>query len=204
MPCERVHNVRKKFCKSRPPPLGPPTASFHRVACSRRERHKPPRSHYAIDRAWVSARARHRTDPDRCAEPFHWIRARPSSWVRQILGAVAQFEKAALVAKLRHARERIRAERRMLISTGRGADACATTTQPSRLARLLHPISQLGREFTSEPTCRLVRFSFAAKGPLRGLTTAARLRSWRWPLSALLAHFRASRLRSPDKADTGR
>ena len=31
--------------------------------------------------------------------------------VRQILGAVAQFEKAALVAKLRHARDRIRAER---------------------------------------------------------------------------------------------
>jgi DNA invertase Pin-like site-specific DNA recombinase len=30
--------------------------------------------------------------------------------VRQILGAVAQFEKAALVAKLRHARERKRAE----------------------------------------------------------------------------------------------
>lgn len=31
--------------------------------------------------------------------------------VRQILGAVAQFEKAALVAKLRHARDRVRAER---------------------------------------------------------------------------------------------
>jgi hypothetical protein len=30
--------------------------------------------------------------------------------VRQILGAVSQFEKASLVAKLRHARERIRAE----------------------------------------------------------------------------------------------
>ena len=30
--------------------------------------------------------------------------------VRQILGAVAQFEKASLVAKLRHARERKRAE----------------------------------------------------------------------------------------------
>lgn len=31
--------------------------------------------------------------------------------VRQILGAVSQFEKAALVAKLRHARERIRTEK---------------------------------------------------------------------------------------------
>jgi DNA invertase Pin-like site-specific DNA recombinase len=31
--------------------------------------------------------------------------------VRQILGAVAQFEKAALVTKLRHARDRVKAER---------------------------------------------------------------------------------------------
>ena len=40
------------------------------------------------------------TDPSPTAE-----------FVRQILGAVAQFEKAALVAKLRHARDRVRAER---------------------------------------------------------------------------------------------
>ena len=39
------------------------------------------------------------TDPSPTAE-----------FVRQILGAVAQFEKAALVAKLRHARDRVRAE----------------------------------------------------------------------------------------------
>jgi DNA invertase Pin-like site-specific DNA recombinase len=43
--------------------------------------------------------------------PEHFIDATPTAvMVRQILGAVAQFEKAGLVQKLRHARERKRAE----------------------------------------------------------------------------------------------
>ena len=43
--------------------------------------------------------------------PDHFLDETPTAvMVRQILGAVAQFEKAALVQKLRHARERKRAE----------------------------------------------------------------------------------------------
>src|SRR3954454_23161088 len=43
--------------------------------------------------------------------PGHFLDETPTAvMVRQILGAVAQFEKAALVQKLRHARERKRAE----------------------------------------------------------------------------------------------
>ncbi len=53
--------------------------------------------------------------------------------VRQILGAVAQFEKAALVAKLRHARERRRAETGRC--EGRRPVAAETVTAARRLAR---------------------------------------------------------------------
>jgi DNA invertase Pin-like site-specific DNA recombinase len=53
--------------------------------------------------------------------------------VRQILGAVAQFEKAALVAKLRHARERVRAERGRC--EGRKPVPAETIAAARRLAR---------------------------------------------------------------------
>ena len=44
--------------------------------------------------------------------PTHFTDPTPTAeMVRQILGAVAQFEKASIVAKLRHARERIRADK---------------------------------------------------------------------------------------------
>jgi DNA invertase Pin-like site-specific DNA recombinase len=44
--------------------------------------------------------------------PTHFTDPTPTAeMVRQILGAVSQFEKASLVAKLRHARDRMRAER---------------------------------------------------------------------------------------------
>jgi DNA invertase Pin-like site-specific DNA recombinase len=43
--------------------------------------------------------------------PTHFTDPTPTAeMVRQILGAVSQFEKASLVAKLRHARDRVRAE----------------------------------------------------------------------------------------------
>jgi DNA invertase Pin-like site-specific DNA recombinase len=42
--------------------------------------------------------------------PTHFTDPTPTAeMVRQILGAVSQFEKASLVAKLRHARERVKA-----------------------------------------------------------------------------------------------
>lgn len=53
--------------------------------------------------------------------------------VRQILGAVAQFEKAALVAKLRHARDRVRAERGRC--EGRKPVPAETILAARRLAR---------------------------------------------------------------------
>ena len=53
--------------------------------------------------------------------------------VRQILGAVAQFEKAALVAKLRHARDRVRAERGRC--EGRKPVPADTVVAARRLAR---------------------------------------------------------------------
>src|SRR5262249_26012537 len=44
--------------------------------------------------------------------PDHFLNETPTAvMVRQILGAVSQFEKAALVEKLRRARQRVRAER---------------------------------------------------------------------------------------------
>ena len=62
------------------------------------------------------------TDPSPTAE-----------FVRQILGAVAQFEKAALVSKLRHARDRKRAETGRC--EGRPAVDPAVVAQARRLAR---------------------------------------------------------------------
>jgi len=53
--------------------------------------------------------------------------------VRQILGAVSQFEKASLVAKLRQARERIRAETGRC--EGRRPVPAAVVAQARRLAR---------------------------------------------------------------------
>jgi DNA invertase Pin-like site-specific DNA recombinase len=53
--------------------------------------------------------------------------------VRQILGAVAQFEKASLVAKLRHARDRIRAEKGRC--EGRRPVPAEVVVEARRLAR---------------------------------------------------------------------
>jgi hypothetical protein len=54
--------------------------------------------------------------------------------VRQILGAVSQFEKAGLVAKLRHARERKRAT--VGRCEGRKPVPFEVITEARRLARL--------------------------------------------------------------------
>ncbi len=66
--------------------------------------------------------------------PTHFTDPTPTAeMVRQILGAVSQFEKASLVAKLRHARERIRAERGH--GESRKAVPAAVVAQARRLAR---------------------------------------------------------------------
>jgi DNA invertase Pin-like site-specific DNA recombinase len=66
--------------------------------------------------------------------PTHFTDPTPTAeMVRQILGAVSQFEKASLVAKLRHARARIRAETGHC--EGRKAVSAEVVVQARRLAR---------------------------------------------------------------------
>lgn len=66
--------------------------------------------------------------------PNHFSDPSPTAeMVRQILGAVSQFEKASLVAKLRHARDRIRAEKGRC--EGRRAVPEAVLREARRLAR---------------------------------------------------------------------
>lgn len=66
--------------------------------------------------------------------PDHFTDPGPTAeMVRQILGAVSQFEKSALVAKLRHARERKRAETGRC--EGRKPVAAEVITEARRLAR---------------------------------------------------------------------
>src|SRR4051794_9623519 len=67
--------------------------------------------------------------------PDHFLDETPTAvMVRQILGAVAQFEKAALVQKLRHARERKRAETGRC--EGRKPVPEAVVREAKRLARV--------------------------------------------------------------------
>jgi DNA invertase Pin-like site-specific DNA recombinase len=64
--------------------------------------------------------------------PTHFTDPTPTAeMVRQILGAVSQFEKASIVAKLRHARDRMRAE------TGRCEGRKAVPTETVNAARRL-------------------------------------------------------------------
>jgi DNA invertase Pin-like site-specific DNA recombinase len=67
--------------------------------------------------------------------PTHFTDPTPTAeMVRQILGAVSQFEKASLVAKLRHARDRIRAEQGRC--EGRKAVPAEVVALAKRLARV--------------------------------------------------------------------
>jgi DNA invertase Pin-like site-specific DNA recombinase len=69
--------------------------------------------------------------------PDHFTDPGPTAeMVRQILGAVSQFEKSALVAKLRHARERKRAETGRC--EGRKPVPAQTVAEARKLARR-HP-----------------------------------------------------------------
>ena len=67
--------------------------------------------------------------------PTHFSDPGPTAeMVRQILGAVSQFEKASIVAKLRHARDRIRSETGRC--EGRKPVSDAVVTDARRLARM--------------------------------------------------------------------
>ena len=66
--------------------------------------------------------------------PTHFTDPTPTAeMVRQILGAVSQFEKASIVAKLRHARDRVRAEKGRC--EGRKPVPVEVVVQARRLAR---------------------------------------------------------------------
>jgi hypothetical protein len=92
----------------------------------------------SIRSALLSRRERSVVGPRAAARPYaggrcHLAGAADPRLVRQILGAVAQFEKAALVAKLRAARNRVRAERGRC--EGRKPVPVETLAAARRLAR---------------------------------------------------------------------
>jgi DNA invertase Pin-like site-specific DNA recombinase len=77
--------------------------------------------------------------------------------VRQILGAVSQFEKAALVAKLRHARERKKAE------TGRCEGRKAV---PAEVIAQAKKLRRRSRKTGRSPSLRAIAAELAARGYL--------------------------------------